>query len=590
MKSLLTLIMTSIFLTNFITFAGIIIEINEALNKNEINEKENYDFTKSIILASSPTNYKVAIPLAAKYHIPLILVSEPYYRIQHFLDLYKPLHIYEVGDTPFNGTLLSEEDLIIDGINESNDYVVVAKKNGEYFIIGEYLAALHEGKLVLADSLDDEAILEQLKKIKPRYCALVWNPDDFKGSMLWLYFNGKGAVISKSTMTKFIENILTKIDSDPYIDVSFGFITGSDVTDASLLISREIVYNDLEGEWKNRALFTPSYEGDKQIANLLSFKHIGLADKDYNARNYLEEIEKGVEWAFFFGHGSPITLEFDFTADHSWPYASFLTSCPKEYQKLIEEGKDAVYLPDNLTIPSTIFIMEACLAGLTGNVYGVITKKAWYDCDDFRNHSISLKLIRAGAAAYIASTTDGGVMSYAPYMIMSAYNWSLGDAVKHIDNMFIANGYYIAPFVLFKAEPRAILFGDPAFKPSLPIKMSQEDFYDVEVKNINFLGKEKTFMVSIQHKKNISYSFGKVEINRSVADKLRIKFVNHPILINKIKGTQCGFLPEMIIGHIIEEDHDKIYLCWHAMFIPAIGNHTLKIIATPEKPFVYVIE
>jgi hypothetical protein len=392
-------------------------------------------------------------------------------------------------------------------------------------------------------------------------------------------------------MTKFIENMLTKIDNDPYIDVSFGFVTGSDVTDASLLISREIVYDDLKKECKNRALFAPSFDGDdKKIAGLLGLEWIGLANRSYSAHNYLAEVKEGAEWAFFFGHGSPITLEFDFTPDHSWPYASFLTSCPKEYQKMLDEGKNAVYLPDNLTISPTIFIMEACLAGLTGNVYGAITKKGWYDCDDFRNHSISLKLIRAGAAAYIGSTTDGGVMTYGPYMVMSAYNWSLGDAVRHIDNVFIANGYFVKPLTLFKFEPRAILFGDPAFKPYLPVKTNQSDFYDVEVENINFLGENKTFMVSIHHKKNISYSFGKIEINRTMADRLRIKFANYPILINKIRETQLGIAPEVIIGHLIEEDHGKIYLCWHAMFISVIGNHTLKIVATPERPFLYVIE
>lgn len=561
----------------------------EVANENEITTGEkDLDFTKSVILASSPENYRAAIALAAKHHIPLILVSKPYYRIQHFLDLYKPLHIYEVGNTPFNGTLLSKEDLITNGINETNNYVVIAKKNDDYAIVGEYLAALHEGKLILANSLEDKIILQKLKEIKPKYCALVWNPNDFKGSVFWLYFNGKGVVISKSTITNFVENVLTKMDDDIYIDVSFGLITGSDVTDACLLISREIVYNELKGGWKNKSLFAPSYDDDKKIAKLLGFEHIGLANKDYNANNYLARIKDGVAWAFFFGHGSPITLEFDFTANHSWPYASFLTACPKEYQKLLEEGKNAVYL-DNITIPPTIFIMEACLAGLIGNVYGMITKKTWYDCEDFRNHSISLKLIRAGASAYIGSTTDGGVMSYAPYMITLAYNWSLGEAVKHINNMFIANGYYIAPFVLFKVETRVILFGDPAFKPSLPIKMNQRDFYDVEIKNINFMGKKRTFMVSIHHKKNISYSFGKVEINKSMADKLKIKFVNHPILINKINGNQ-QFVPEIIIGHRIEKENGKIYLCWHAMYIPAIGNHTLKIVATSERPFLYIIE
>ena len=160
---------------------------------------------------------------------------------------------------------------------------------------------------------------------------------------------------------------------------------------------------------------------------------------------------------------------------------------------------------------------------------------------------------------------------------------------KRVLRKVIANGYYIAPFVLFKVEPRALLFGDPAFKPSLPVKINQSDFYDVEIKNMDFMGKKRTIMVSIHHKKNISYSFGKVEINRSIAVKLKIKFVNHPILINKINRNQ-QFVPEIIIGHRIEEENGKIYLCWHVLFIPAIRNHTLKIIATPERPFVYEIE
>ena len=591
MKKLVALLLVGGLILNIAGFVGVteVIKMdgNKSLGSTTL-QGGNLNFTKSVILASDSDNYCAAIPLASKNKAPLILVAKPYGRIQHFLDLYRPSHIYEVGDTPFNGTLLSKGDLINYTTNESNDYVVIAKKNGEYSGIARYLASLHEGRLILTNSLDDDTILQRLKEIQPRYCALVWNPDDFKGNILWLYANGNGVVISKSTMTKFVENILTKIDSDPYIDVSFGFVTGSDATDASLLISREIVYNELNEEWKNKAMFAPSDLDSKKICDLIGLEWIGLANKSYNAYNYLEELKNGVSWACFFGHGSPVTLEFDTTPDHSSPYASFLTACPKTYQEFINEGKDAVYLPDNLTIPPTIFTMDACFAGLTGNVYGMVTKKGWYDCDDFRNYSISLRLIRAGAAAYIGSTTEGGIMNYAPYIIMSAYNWSLGEAVRHIDDMFIANGYFVKPFAVFKAEPRAILFGDPAFKPSFPVKTNQSDFYDVEVKSFGFIN--KTFMVLIHHKKNVSYSFGKVEINRKMADRLRIKFVNYPLLINKIQGVGFGFVPEMMIGHIIEEDHGKIYLCWHAMFIPAIGNHTLKIIATPERPFVYIIE
>ncbi len=261
MKKLVALLLVGGLILNIAGFVGVteVIKMdgNKSLGSTTL-QGGNLNFTKSVILASDSDNYCAAIPLASKNKAPLILVAKPYGRIQHFLDLYKPSHIYEVGDTPFNGTLLSKGDLINYTINESNDYVVIAKKNGEYSGIARYLASLHEGRLILTNSLDDDTILQRLKEIQPRYCALVWNPDDFKGNILWLYANGNGVVISKSTMTKFIEKMLIRIDSDPYMDVSFGFVTGSDATDASLLISREIVYNELNEEWKNRAMFAPS--------------------------------------------------------------------------------------------------------------------------------------------------------------------------------------------------------------------------------------------------------------------------------------------------------------------------------------------
>lgn len=545
------------------------------------------DFTRSVILASNSEHYSAATPLAAKYQIPLILVSEPCDRIQHFLDLYEPLHVYEIDDTPFNATILSEEDLITEGGEELNDYVVIAKENGEFSIVGEYLASLHNGTLILADSLDDKIILEHLKELQPRYCALVWTPDDFRCDLVTLIIPPFVAIaFSKSTMTKFTIDTLTKIDNDPYIDVSFGFVTGSDTTDASLLISRELIYEEIDGDWKNRALFTPPSSDTEDFCSELGVEFIGKNGTHYNAQEYLDAVKQGAKYTHFFGHGYPIGLQFDITADHSSRNVSYLTSCPKEHQRLLDKGKNSVYIPDNLTIKPTIFIMEACLAALTGNVYDPVTKKEWYDCDDFRNHSVSLKFIRAGAAAYIGSTTNGGVMSYHPYMLMSAYGWSLGDAAKHINNGFITSRYFVNPFpvALGSFEPRVVLFGDPAFTTSFPVETTQDDFYDVDMSERN----GRTSAIHITHKKGIDVTFGKVEINKIKADRLKIKFHNFVFVKDKVLDLKW-IVDEFSVNHFIEEDNEKINLCWSAR-LPSIGNNTLTIFPTRERAIFYIID
>jgi hypothetical protein len=101
-KNIIQIIVILLLLSS--SFAGISGQMGKSTGINQ----GDLDFTRSVILASDSEHYSAATPLAAKYQIPLILVSEPYDRTQHFLDLYEPLHVYEIGDTPFNATIVAK--------------------------------------------------------------------------------------------------------------------------------------------------------------------------------------------------------------------------------------------------------------------------------------------------------------------------------------------------------------------------------------------------------------------------------------------------------------------------------------------------
>lgn len=570
------------------------VEKNDIVQYSMVTSNQNiFNFDRSIILAASREDYVAATAFAAKQHIPLILVSEPVDRINYFIDLYEPFQIYEVGETIFDAVALSEDDLIVEEEESTNEYVVIAKEQGEFSIVGEYLSSLHHGRIIYAENLEDPVILEELKQINPTYCALVWNPDEFEchafvKTKIWFTCS-----ICQSTMPQFLLDQLTRIDDDPYIDVSFGYITGSDLTDASLFLAREMVYEELIGNWKDKALFSPGRSKAQDFCEEFELEYIGKNDDDYNAQVFLDSIKNGVKYACFFGHGDPLTLLFDTSSNPSSQQSSSLISCPDYYDYLKDNGRNVVYLPDNLTIKPTIFIMEACLTGLTGMLYDSISgQPLMYECNDMRNHSIALKMIRSGAAAYIGSSTIGGVDTAYPYLIGSAYNWSLGDIVTHKNNKFISQTWWLipAPLYIYKFDPRVVLFGDPLFTPSLPIETTDEDFYEIETVEKLSGGFEQTAVVKVKHlKEDIDISFGRVEISRKSADEgMGFQWCNKVICKNNIYNINEQVYEELM-GHRIEEDHGHIYLSWDVNY-PEIGGNTLNILVTPERPIWYSIE
>lgn len=549
-------------------------------------------FSRSVILAASIDDYISATPLAAKHHIPLILVSHPLTRIASFLSLYTPDHVYAVGETPFDATPLTDEDLLVETEPSTTEYVIIAKKHGEFSIVGDYLCAYHQGTIIYADSLDDPIILETLQDCLPTYCALVWNPDEFECSAYVKTRLRFTCSLCTSTMPEFLLHTLARIDDDPYIDATFGFITGSDVTDATLLLAREIVYDDLMGDWKHNALFAPGFSTGETLCDTLDLTYIEKEQESYHAQAFLDALNNGVKYACFFGHGTPINLLFDRTRNASDPHASHLVSCPQAHQYLINRGEQSVLIPENYTIFPTIFCMEACLTGLTGRVYDKKTgDPLTYDCQDFRNHSISLTLIRSGAAAYIGSSTIGGIGATYPYLLASAYNWSLGDIVTHMNNKFIAHrlSYFIIPLYLYKYDPRIVLFGDPAFNPSHDIQTTCEDYYRVTTQETRLFGSEQTTRVTIQHLNDFDVSFGKVEITADTADtSSSLKLSNRVLLLNNIFHIH-EFVSEELVGHRIEQHNEKIILYW-TIDHPDVGMNTWHILVTPERPWIYTID
>ncbi len=83
-------------------------------------------------------------------------------------------------------------------------------------------------------------------------------------------------------------------------------------------------------------------------------------------------------------------------------------------------------------------------------------------------------------------------------------------------------------------------------------------------------------------------TFGKVEINKIKADRFKIKFNNFIFVKDKVLDLKW-IVDEFSVNHFIEEDNEKINLCWSAR-LPSIGNNTLTIFPTRERAIFYIID
>jgi hypothetical protein len=196
---------------------------------------------------------------------------------------------------------------------------------------------------------------------------------------------------------------------------AIGVLTALSAGDLSLLIARTQVYPQLQGDWKSRIMVAGVGGGDQQETwRCGPMEFTSLRGADVSVRNFTDALQS-VGYAELGAHGSPGGFQL---ADDSWP-------SDKEVPPL----------------PPLVFIGESCL---TGDITGAGVEK-----------SVALRLIAAGAVAYVGSMEIGGVATIGDYpFAFCSPQAPLGEHVRlqsagRVD--------------LHDDWPHAVLIGDPTF-------------------------------------------------------------------------------------------------------------------------------
>jgi len=250
-------------------------------------------------------------------------------------------------------------------------------------------------------------------------------------------------VTAPETVT--VENVKQLYDSARFTsssaiyDPMIGILTARNQSELSFLLARTFAYHNLKGDWRDRAV-----QAGMGVSPLIDHKRYGrlqftnIKGDSLTTASFTAAIQDA-SWVFIGAHGSATGMKL---TDRSWP------------------GEQP--LPP---LPPLIFIAESCN---TGDING---------SDIDRN--IALRVIAAGAVAYVGSMEMGGVQSGAEHPFLgSTPDFPLGEHTR-----LQSSGRVDA----IDHWPHSILIGDPLlsqFKESPYICQvtREDDIYRVEVR------------------------------------------------------------------------------------------------------------
>src|SRR5205814_6830419 len=108
---------------------------------------------------------------------------------------------------------------------QESDYVVAdaVGRNDAFYKVAERLAAHRRGKIVSLDIDNLSAFRDALRQQPPHYVAVVLRPEE----------------LDYDLARRFLA-MATQIDDDPFVDFSYGFVTGATAEEALAFVERGI--------------------------------------------------------------------------------------------------------------------------------------------------------------------------------------------------------------------------------------------------------------------------------------------------------------------------------------------------------------
>ena len=354
--------------------------------------------------------------------------------------------------------------LVSASATSARDYVVVelvGARDG-YYAAAKRLAELRDGEIVSADAKDLSPLVKTLQQKRPRYVAVVVRPEQFD-----------------INLARSFLKLATQIDDDPFVDFSYGFITGDTPEVAIALAVRASQIEKLrrpptiglaavgdkvitksganEQTFPLRKATLPQLWG--QIAGGENFPGTG---RDAEFIKQLMPQLQGKSIILFAGHGYPHEVV-------GGPNSKDLTG---------------------LKFDGAVALNIACLTGVTGR---------WFD-EDWQqgkkvertvpvNESFCLAMLRTNVAAYVAYACPrpAGPELFTDITALAAEGLSVGEIRRRDYNRVVlaslaqgrkglemksdANGQTLQPprdlvkDVLLEMATGGVVFGDPKFTP-----------------------------------------------------------------------------------------------------------------------------
>tara|TARA_R110002167_G_scaffold247228_2_gene452807 strand:+ start:199 stop:1749 length:1551 start_codon:yes stop_codon:yes gene_type:complete len=337
-------------------------------------------------------------------------------------------------------------------LDSSGLYVILATAaaDRDYQRAIQKAEALHPHATRLKFSLEDlESLRESLRTIQPRYALIFIKPDELDVNFAWKWLA-----------------LTTRIDADPLVDVSSGFITGANPEAVTSFVERTAKAVNGESTLPGKLIdnFGPNPQAPQnqflQQAGCFMIpvyqERTALASISHGADGFTDsrlDALQGAGLIHLGGHGDP-----DGVIDGL-------------------QGQQAKQLKLS---PSVIF-NGACYTGVTSRWYKQWTPKGKVESKTVSaEKSFCLNLLDNSTIAYLAALhPDHGIPVYQEMEYLAYTGHSLGDVMRHTHNgVILGNGGMLPelePFVdqmpspkwtpsdvMLKGTAARILFGDPA--------------------------------------------------------------------------------------------------------------------------------
>jgi hypothetical protein len=351
----------------------------------------------------------------------------------------------------------------------SPTYVVVdfAGEQDPYHTAAVRLNELRHGEIVAADPRNLEPLLEKLQALVPDYVAFVVRPEDFE-----------------ENLARSILRLATRVDSDPFVDFSYGFITGASPESAVALVERPQAF---EAKRRRPELAVVAV-GTKMMTKSGTHKQ-QFPLRTANIPQLWGQLAGGEN---FPGEGRDLT---------------FIKSIMPELQRkpMVLFGghgypREVVGGPNwkdlqGISLDGAVVVNIACYTGVTGT---------WFEHDYAANRvkrrtvpkkeSFCLSMLDTGVAAYVAyaCVRPAGPELFMDIPALAAEGLSVGEVRRRDYNRIVlahlaqgfenlsinetADGDQIKPRqnivkdMLLDASTGGVLFGDPAFTPFVAMR------------------------------------------------------------------------------------------------------------------------